>query len=489
MMIRKNTKRPGGPVRCFAALLCALLAAGALSVTGSAADDSNCTIKVADVNHVIVEVTGLKLTYRPAETVTLSVTPEEGWQLKSLWVVDGTDTDENSTDRIFPEETAPGSGQYNFIIPAWVKGPGTNSLAVHAEFVEIPLLVSTAADPLIGGTVQVSLDDKTWTGSVSAWRGQTVYLSATPADGYVLQTIEIRGDTFREINHYNKASVAMNRFFDMPAEAVTVTATFILGQEAEPVKPVKPEEPVEPVTPAVSTDPPASGSSSRDRDRSGRSGSAAAADPEPAVTEPAVTQAVTESAPCLKDASCPLSRFRDASPDAWYHDGVHRALEKGLMKGVSETAFAPDAPATRAMAVTMLWRLEGQPEGKAASFSDVKPGSWYEAAVNWAAETGLVKGVSETAFAPDAPVTREQLAAILYRYVQARGGGFTGAWAFPLEFPDAADVSQWADEAMHWMTMNGILTGRDDGALAPGDTASRAQLAELFLRAWGEPEA
>ena len=104
------------------------------------------------------------------------------------------------------------------------------------------------------------------------------------------------------------------------------------------------------------------------------------------------------------------------------------------------------------------------------------------AAAVLAAETGVVKGITGTEFAPDAPVTREQLAAVLYRCAQAKGQGFTGSWYFPLDFKDAAEISGYADEAMHWMTMKGILTGMGDGTLAPGANATRAQIAAMFMR-------
>ena len=206
---------------------------------------------------------------------------------------------------------------------------------------------------------------------------------------------------------------------------------------------------------------------------------------EPAAPEPEPEPVKTG---CPKDDTCPISQFTDAGPDAWYHDGVHWALETGVMKGVSGDAFDPGGTVTRAMAVTMLWRLAGEPAGSPSPFADVASGSWYENAVNWAAETGAVNGTSGTAFSPGEPITREQLAAVLYRYAQAQGKGFTGAWAFPLNFSDAADVSEWADEAMHWMVMNGILTGRDDGTLSPKDSASRAEIATMFLRFHSEME-
>ena len=152
------------------------------------------------------------------------------------------------------------------------------------------------------------------------------------------------------------------------------------------------------------------------------------------------------------------------------------------MNGVGNDLFAPDESTTRAMVVTMLWRLEGEKDGKPSSFTDVEAGSWYEQAVNWAAETGVTNGTSESTFSPNEPVTREQLAALLYRYAQSRGKGFIGAWMFPLNFSDADKVSVYAYESMCWMTMNGIIMGMGDGTLAPKDSATRAQIATMFMR-------
>ena len=117
-----------------------------------------------------------------------------------------------------------------------------------------------------------------------------------------------------------------------------------------------------------------------------------------------------------------------------------------------------------------------------APFTDVSDGAWYADAVAWAARTGAVKGTGDTTFSPDTPVTREQLAAILYRYAQDQGKGFTGAWAFPLDFSDAADVSEYAYEPLCWMTMNNVITGMGDGTLAPQANATRAQIAAMFMR-------
>ena len=186
---------------------------------------------------------------------------------------------------------------------------------------------------------------------------------------------------------------------------------------------------------------------------------------------------------CARDESCPLSAFTDVDPAAWYHDGVHWALEQGLMVGTGKDRFAPSAATTRAMVVTMLWRLEGEPETAAPSaFEDVAAEAWYAKAVAWAAEMGYVQGTSASTFAPNRAITRQELATLLYRYVQAKGLGFTGLWAFELEFPDADQVADWAHEAICWMNMQEIIRGRENGTLDPKTGANRAEIATVFSR-------
>ncbi len=186
---------------------------------------------------------------------------------------------------------------------------------------------------------------------------------------------------------------------------------------------------------------------------------------------------------CSRDGTCPIYMFDDTEPGAWYHDGVHWALSKGLMNGDGDGSFSPNGDTTRAMAVTILWRANGSPKvGSDIEFTDVAADAWYADAVRWAADAGFIDGVTETEFVPDEYITREQLAAILYRCVKADGRGFTGMWAFPLNFPDADQVSEYAYEPLCWMTMNEVITGTDGGALAPGDNASRAEVATMFMR-------
>ncbi|MBO6270279.1 MAG: S-layer homology domain-containing protein, partial [Clostridium sp.] len=189
------------------------------------------------------------------------------------------------------------------------------------------------------------------------------------------------------------------------------------------------------------------------------------------------------AAACDKGDSCPMTAFGDLDKSLWYHDGVHWALENGVMKGVGNNLFNPNGTTSRAMIVTMLHRMEGEPKSDyAMTFKDVEDGKWYTEAIRWAAENGIVEGYTKEKFGPTDDLTREQLATILYRYAKLKGQGFTGMWAFPLNFDDASDVSGWANEAVCWMTMNGVIQGTGDNKLSPKWNATRAQVATMLMR-------
>ena len=190
---------------------------------------------------------------------------------------------------------------------------------------------------------------------------------------------------------------------------------------------------------------------------------------------------------CAKDDSCPLGAFGDLTAAAWYHDGVHYCLENGLMRGVSGGKFLPDGSATRAQLVTILWRLEGSLETTGAvRFNDVAGGAWYTEAVRWAAGCGVVKGYDNGCFGPNDAVTREQMAAILYRYAQHKGYDVSaGKDTNILSFNDAFAVSEYAIPAMQWACGSGMVRGiaqKGGMFLVPGDTTTRAQAATLIMR-------
>lgn len=174
--------------------------------------------------------------------------------------------------------------------------------------------------------------------------------------------------------------------------------------------------------------------------------------------------------------------FADVANDAWYADAVQYVYEKGMMNGTSATMFQPDATTTRGMIVTMLYRLEGEPDATASSFADVAADEWYADAVGWAAANGVVNGVSETAFAPDDPITREQMAAILYRYAEEKGYDVTAGGMALNEYTDAAQISAYAQTAMQWANAEGLITGNTATTLNPQGEATRAEVATILMR-------
>ncbi len=185
---------------------------------------------------------------------------------------------------------------------------------------------------------------------------------------------------------------------------------------------------------------------------------------------------------CEGGKNCILHKFNDLNAKAWYHDGIEFCLESKLMQGMSKTTFAPDTTTTRAMIVAVLHRLDGSPKAQTKNnFSDVPAKSWYTDAVNWAEECGIVKGYEDGSFRPDQPVTREELAAFLFRMANYYGLD-TAAPKLPNQFADKADVSKWAAPALAWAVDQDIINGLNKKTLAPQNNATRAQLATMLYR-------
>ena len=174
-------------------------------------------------------------------------------------------------------------------------------------------------------------------------------------------------------------------------------------------------------------------------------------------------------------------RFDDVRPAHWFADAVEYVTENGIMNGTAADTFSPNAPATRAMLVTVLYRLAGSPDADAAhGFADLTRGAWYVDAVAWAAENGIVDGVGASRFAPNVGITREQLAVILYRYAQHCGLDVSAAEDLS-GYADAQSVSPWAQAAMRWAVSAGLISGRSASALAPQSGATRAEIAQLLM--------
>lgn len=188
---------------------------------------------------------------------------------------------------------------------------------------------------------------------------------------------------------------------------------------------------------------------------------------------------------CPRDSTCPLSRFSDVFINAWYHDGIHYCLSNGLMKGTSDAVdnatFEPNGVTNRAMLVTVLYRLEGEPEVGACPFTDVQADVWYTDAITWAAENQIVKGYGNQLFGPEDYITREQFATILYRYAAYKGYDVT-AKADITTFVDGADTAYWAADAMAWAVAEKLIIGMGNNQLAPRGDATRAQMATILYR-------
>lgn len=177
--------------------------------------------------------------------------------------------------------------------------------------------------------------------------------------------------------------------------------------------------------------------------------------------------------------------FMDVNKNAWYEDAVKYVYETGLMNGMIGNVFAPNEQMTRAQLVTVLWRMAGSPEvAYTDRFSDVKENRWYVTPVMWAAENGIVDGFPDGTFAPNQPITRDQLAAVLFRYTEFVGGD-TSARGDISNFTDGDKVQTWALSAVEWAVGEGIITGKPVGgkvSIAPKAFATRAEVATMLMR-------
>ena len=275
-----------------------------------------------------------------------------------------------------------------------------------------------------GSSSNVSIATKVTGGKVTVTptrptRGQTVTITVTPADGYKLDALtvtDLKGNTI-ELTKVSDSKYT----FVMPAGKVKVNPVFVKID----------------------------GSDKKDDNQPGGNVS---------------------------------KRFTDIASDAWYAEYVNYVAENGLMNGYEDGRFGPNDKTTRAQIVTVLYRMEGEPAAPASSsFTDVSAGGqYYSSAVTWAARNNIVNGYEDGRFGPNDNVTREQIAAILFRYAEYKGYDttLTGNVA---SFSDAAKVSGWANKAIGWAIGEGLMNG-DNGALRPQGNATRAEIAALLMR-------
>ena len=174
--------------------------------------------------------------------------------------------------------------------------------------------------------------------------------------------------------------------------------------------------------------------------------------------------------------------FTDVSEKDWFYGDVMFVYENGLMLGTSKTLFSPHGTATRGMMATILWRMEGSPAPKGKnSFTDVEAGKWYADAITWTAENSIFAGYGKDKFGPDDPITREQLAAIFYRYADYKGYDLTVKGNLD-KFKDADKITDYAKTAMQWAVGSGLVKGKSGNLLDPHGTATRAEIAAMLHR-------
>ena len=338
-----------------------------------------------------------------------------------------------------------------------------------------------------GGTVEVWVKDAGgWDSTIFADKGDWVCFKVSPYSGYELGSVSVTGrwSNYSYDVHYNNYDGCY--YFKMPGESVDLSVSFVDGQHRVYVKDVSNGSLTANVNWAAEGDKVyVTAKPSKGYELTWLSVKAADGTvlkiyealgentyyfymPDQYVTVSGIFSVISSGLP-----------FVDVNSGAWYYDAVSFVYNKGIMNGVTSTTFEPNSTITRGMVVTMLWRMAGEPYVSGGSFSDVASGRYYSTAVAWAAKNGIVDGYSSTVFGVNDPVTREQFATILYRYAKYMGYSATGSSL--TGYYDANSVSSWARDAMGWAVRNGIITGSGNSRLNPTGTASRAEVAQMFM--------
>ncbi|MBQ3084526.1 MAG: S-layer homology domain-containing protein, partial [Clostridia bacterium] len=182
--------------------------------------------------------------------------------------------------------------------------------------------------------------------------------------------------------------------------------------------------------------------------------------------------------PCI----APAVPYTDVAKNQWFADTVAEVYSRGLMNGITPTAFVPDATASRAMVATVLWRMEGCPEANISNpFTDVPADAYYKDAMLWAVEVGIINGYLDHTFKGNQSITREELAVMFYRYAEYKGMDLRFA-ADLADFSDGERVAPWSESAVEWNVEMSIIQGTDGGSLLPQGNATRAQMATMLIR-------
>ena len=292
-------------------------------------------------------------------------------------------------------------------------------------------------------------------GEITVTEGKQMLFIFTPDSGYEVDDVKVDGESIGDVFEYTYDSVNADSEIEVSFKKVTTSG----------------------------------GSSSRPS-TSGGSSSSGKTEKEP-VSKPDNEKEDTK--PEIKPETNPtdepsqkeewVNPFSDVKSEDWYYEYVKYVNTQNLMKGITDSQFAPNDTVTRAMFVTVLYRLEKEPTATKADFGDVPDGAYYEKAVGWATQNGIVNGVSETQFAPDSTITREQMAAIIHRYMKFKGLDMSVSENVDVtSYEDFESVADYAKDAFRYACSKGIISGTSETTLAPKESLARAQMAAIFRR-------
>ena len=309
-------------------------------------------------------------------------------------------------------------------------------------------------------------------GEVKAIEGKQLLFIFTPDSGYNVDDVKVDGVSIGAVLEYTFDSVNADGTIEVNFKKLFGSDTPADDSEDEDT-----DEPTDTPTEDPNDDRDTTGGGSSGGGSSGKSDKETVENPTDETTSPEDT--TTEE----PEKTEWVNPFSDVSEDDWYYEYVKYINDKKLMNGVSETEFAPNDTVTRAMFVTVLYRLEKEPTAEKADFADVLDGTYYENAVGWAVKNGIVNGVSETEFAPDNTITREQMAAIIYRYMKFKGLDMSVSEEKDMSsYEDFWNISDYAIDAFKYACSKGITSGTSSTTLAPSESATRAQMAAIFQR-------
>ena len=427
---------------------------------------------------------GTERQIRKGGTIEFAMRPAEGYQIRNLDFQGGTVT------RCALQTDGSWSIRMEKVV---------STITFKADiYLMVPLTITAPQN----GTLTVKLGDTVLTDGAKLAAGDILTIAADPATGYTLDKLTVSGATKQPGGTYkvDAAAVSVSASFKSTggtsggggggggAVAPTTYDIVIPSALANIVKADKTKAAAgDTVTLTVSDE-----GTLTVTDSNGKSvaltdlGSGKYTFKMPSSKVNVAFAASGETKPCDGGKDCPSAPFKDVDTGKWYHVSIDYVLTHSIMNGVSGTSFAPNSNLTRGMLVQILFNLEGKPQSASASFSDVKVDAWYAKAVGWAAANKVVTGYADGTFRPNAAVTREQAAAILYRYAQSKGIDVSvGEDTNILSYADALQASEYAIPALQWAVGAGVLNGKSGNLLAPTGTATRAEIAAIMQR-WCE---